>query len=85
MTLTDTIPRVLRSELTLRGWTLTDLGQKFDPPVNCDQAAKRIKSAGRDLRLLLLVCDAIGLDPIDVLIAANGLATEAKGGRTDDA
>lgn len=81
MSLTETIPRVLRSELTLRGWTLTQLGAKFDPPVSCDQATKWVKAAGRDLRRLSAVCDAMSLNLPSVIETAQQL-TE---GRTDDA
>lgn len=81
MSLTETIPRVLRSELTLRGWTLTQLGAKFDPPVSCDQATKWVKAAGRDLRRLSVVCGAMGLNVAEVVREAQQL-TE---GQTDDA
>lgn len=84
MTVTEAIPRVLRSELTLRGWTLTKLGEAMDPPVNVDQAAKRIKSAGHDLRRLFLVCDAMGADPMEVLIDAFELAEKPPRDRRPD-
>lgn len=81
MSLTETIPRVLRSELTLRGWTLTQLGAKFEPPVSCDQATKWVKAAGRDLRRLTAVCGVLGLRPDEVMRSAQQLTED----QTDDA
>jgi hypothetical protein len=82
MSLSDTIPRILRAELARRGWSLTQFGERFEPPLSCDRATKRVNAAGRDLRQLESVCQVLGLRPSAVIVDAESLLPQpdAKGG-----
>lgn len=80
MSLSETIPRVLRAELARRGWSLTQFGERCSPPVNCDRATKRVTAAGRDLRKLEAVCQVLGIKPSAVVVDAESLLPQSDGG-----
>lgn len=74
MSLSETIPRVIRSHLELRGWSLTHFGKEIAaPPASCDQTRKWIASAGRDLRRLDMICTTLGVRVSEVVAAAERL------------
>jgi hypothetical protein len=73
MNLTETIPRVIRSHLELRGWTLTEFGERFSPPASCDQVRKWIAASGRDMRRLEALCHPLGIKASEAVEAAERL------------
>lgn len=77
MSLSDTIPRVLRSELVRRGWSLTQFGERFTPPLSCDRATKRVNAAGRNLQQLESVCQVLGVKPSAVIVDAESLLPQS--------
>lgn len=83
MNLTETIPRVIRSHLELRGWSLTEFGERFAPPVSCDQVRKWIAASGRDLRRLQTLCQALGIRTSSAVEAAEQLIPQPE--KPDDA
>ncbi len=79
MSLSETIPRILRAELARRGWSLTQFGERFSPPLSCDRATKRMNASGRDLRQLEAVCQVLGVRPSAVIVDAESLLPQPGG------
>lgn len=71
MSLTETIPRVLKARLALLGLTKTGLGEKLG--TNCDVASKKLTASGRSIPILEEVAAALGMTASEVVADAESL------------